>query len=45
LHDVIGLNADDPKTTWSGTRFEPDFNLLEDAAPNPLQSFSWSGRS
>jgi 4-amino-4-deoxy-L-arabinose transferase-like glycosyltransferase len=37
LHDVIGRNADDPKTTWAGTRFEPDFNLLEDAAPNPLQ--------
>jgi 4-amino-4-deoxy-L-arabinose transferase-like glycosyltransferase len=37
LHDVIGRNADDPKTTWPETRFQPDFNLLEDTAPNPLQ--------
>jgi 4-amino-4-deoxy-L-arabinose transferase-like glycosyltransferase len=37
LHDATGLDPDDPKTTWPETRFQPDFNLLEDAAPNPLQ--------
>jgi 4-amino-4-deoxy-L-arabinose transferase-like glycosyltransferase len=37
LHDLMGLNVDDPKTTWPETRFKPEFNLLEDSAPNPLQ--------
>jgi 4-amino-4-deoxy-L-arabinose transferase-like glycosyltransferase len=37
LHDSTGLNADDPKTTFPGTVFQSKFNLLEDAAPNPLQ--------
>jgi Dolichyl-phosphate-mannose-protein mannosyltransferase len=37
LHDLIGLDPEDPKTTWPETRFHPDFNLLEDSAPNPLQ--------
>jgi len=37
LHDLIGLDPEDPKTTWPETRFQPDFNLLEDSAPNPLQ--------
>jgi len=37
LHDVVGLDPEDPKTTFMGTEFERDFNLLEDAAPNPLQ--------
>jgi 4-amino-4-deoxy-L-arabinose transferase-like glycosyltransferase len=37
LHDLLGLDPDDPRTTFMGYRFERDFNLLEDAAPNPLQ--------
>jgi hypothetical protein len=37
LHDLIGIDPEDPKTTWPETRFQPDFNLLEDSAPNPLQ--------
>jgi 4-amino-4-deoxy-L-arabinose transferase-like glycosyltransferase len=37
IHDVLGLNPDDPKTTWPEHRFQPFFNVLEDAAPNPLQ--------
>jgi hypothetical protein len=37
LHDLIGLDPEDPKTTWPETRFHPDYNLLEDSAPNPLQ--------
>jgi 4-amino-4-deoxy-L-arabinose transferase-like glycosyltransferase len=37
LHDLVGLDVEDPKTTWPETRFQPDFNLLEDSAPNPLQ--------
>jgi 4-amino-4-deoxy-L-arabinose transferase-like glycosyltransferase len=37
LHDLIGLDPEDAKTTWPETRFQPDFNLLEDSAPNPLQ--------
>jgi 4-amino-4-deoxy-L-arabinose transferase-like glycosyltransferase len=39
LHDFVGLNVDDPKTTFPGTVFQSKFNLLEDAAPNPLQTF------
>jgi hypothetical protein len=37
LHDLIGLDSDDPKTTWPETRFQPEFNLHEDTAPDPLQ--------
>jgi hypothetical protein len=37
LHDALGLDVNDPRTTWPGYQFEPDFNLLEDSAPNPLQ--------
>jgi 4-amino-4-deoxy-L-arabinose transferase-like glycosyltransferase len=37
LHDLLGLDPDDPKTTWLEARFQPKFNLLEDTAPDPLQ--------
>src|SRR5439155_13038577 len=37
LHNLLGLDPDDPNTTFMGDRFKPDFNVLEDAAPNPLQ--------
>jgi Dolichyl-phosphate-mannose-protein mannosyltransferase len=36
-HDLIGLDPDDRRITWGGTPFQSKFNLLEDAAPNPLQ--------
>jgi 4-amino-4-deoxy-L-arabinose transferase-like glycosyltransferase len=37
LHDLVGLDADDPQITIARYQFELDFNLLEDSAPNPLQ--------
>jgi len=38
LHDLLGLNLNDPVTTWPGTQFGLSRQInFEDFAPNPLQ--------
>lgn len=40
LHTLMGLDINDPRTTWQGTRFTPvDDSLHEEISGNPLHLF------